>query len=163
MGRIVGAVLLGYVAMALTVFLGLSLAFVGLGPDRAFRPGVFEVSTLWVAVSVIVGFGAALAGGWVARRIARRATGPRVLAGVVFVLGAALALATLAGGGPEATGPRTEGIGTFEAMQFAQTPFRVMLANPLIGALGVLLGGSALRTEQASATDSQGQSYPGAA
>lgn len=163
MGRIIGAVVLGYIAMALIVFAGLSLAFVGLGPDRAFRPGVFDVSPLWVVVSVIVGFGAALAGGWVARRIARRALGPRVLAGVVFVLGAVLALGTLAGGAPEATGLRTEVIGTLEAMQFAQTPFRAMLANPLIGALGVLLGGNALRTEQESVTDSQAQTYPGAA
>jgi hypothetical protein len=163
MGRLIGAVLLGYIAMALAVFAGLSLAFVGLGPDRAFRPGVYDVSALWVVVSFIVGFGAALAGGWVARRIARRALGPRVLAGVVAVLGAMLALTTVMGGAPEAIGLRTEVVGTFEAMQFAQTPFWIMLTNPLIGALGVLIGGSALRSDETQAADTQAQPYPGPA
>ena len=72
MGRLFGSVLLGYIAMAFAVFAGLSLAFVALGADRAFRPGVFDVSAVWVVVSFIVGFGAALLGGWVARRVAKR-------------------------------------------------------------------------------------------
>jgi hypothetical protein len=145
MGRLIGAVLLGYVVVALCVFAGLSAAYVELGPDGAFRPGVYDVSVLWVVISVIVGFVAAVLGGWVARRIARSPTGPRVLAGVIAVVGVAFALVALVGE-PAATGVRTEAIGATEAMQSARTPVWLMFVNALIGALGVLVGGKALRS-----------------
>lgn len=144
MGRIIGAVLLGYVIIALAVFAGLSLAYVAVGTDGAFRPGLYDVSTLWVVISFVVGFGAALAGGWVARRVARSTSAPLVLAGVVAALGVAMAVFSLSG---EAADPglRTGAVGTFEAMGYAQTPFWIMLLNPLVGAVGVLLGGGVLR------------------
>lgn len=139
MGRTIGAVLLGYVTIAFTVFAGLSLAYVAVGTDGAFRPGLYEVSTLWVAISFVVSFGAALAGGWVARGIGHSTSGPLVLAGVVAVLGVGMALLTLSADADP--GLRTGAVGTFEAMSSAQTPFWIMLLNPLVGAVGVLLGG----------------------
>ena len=149
MGRTIAGVLLGYVVMALTVFAGLSLAYVAVGTDGAFRPGLYDVSTLWVVLSLVVGFGAALLGGLVARRIARSMSGPLVLAVVVAVLGATMAVLTLVGEGAE-PGLRTGSVGTFEAMSYARTPFWIMLVNPLIGAVGVLLGGGALGTAGAN-------------
>lgn len=143
MGRLIGAVLLGYVIMAVSVFAGLSLAYVALGTDGAFRPGVYDVSPLWVVISLVVGFGAALLGGLVARRVARAASGPLVLAVVVAALGVTMAVLTLLGEGAD-PGLRTGAVGTFEAMSYAQTPFWIMLVNPFVGAVGVLLGGGVL-------------------
>jgi hypothetical protein len=143
MGRLMGAVLLGYVTLAILIFAGLTLAYVAVGADGAFRPGVYDVSALWVVLSFVVSFGAAVAGGWVARRIARTPTGPRVLAGVVVVLGVVVTLATM-GGAAEVIGARTEAIGAMDAMRVARTPLWIMLLNPLVGALGILLGGRAL-------------------
>lgn len=143
MGRLVGAVVLGYVILVIVVFAGLSAAFVALGADRAFRPGVYDASGLWIVTSMVVGFGAAALAGWVARAVARTGTGPRALAVAVVVLGVAMALPALFGT-PEAVAPRTEMLGPLEAMGAAQTPVWVMLVNPLIGALGVLVGGRAL-------------------
>lgn len=148
MGRLIASVLLGYVIMALTVFAGLSLAYVAVGTDGAFRPGLYDVSPLWVVVSIVVGFGAALAGGWVARRIARSTSGPLVLAVVVAALGVAMAVLTLFGEAAD-PGVRTGAVGTFEAMSYAQTPFWIMLVNPFVGAVGVLLGGGVLSTASA--------------
>ncbi|HSK19734.1 MAG TPA: hypothetical protein VK912_11350 [Longimicrobiales bacterium] len=149
MGRLIAGVLLGYLVMGFAVFTALSLAFMGLGSDRAFRPGVYDVSALWVVVSFVVGFGAALLGGWVARRIARTPSGPLVLAVVVAALGVAMAVLTLLG---EAADPglRTGAVGTFEAMSYAQTPIWIMFVNPLVGAVGVLLGGGILSTGSAN-------------
>lgn len=143
MGRLIGAVLLGYVTLALLIFACFTLAYMAMGADRAFRPGVYDVSTVWVVMSIVVSFLAALAGGRVARHIAGTATGPRVLAAVVVVLGVVMTLATM-GGATEAAGARPDGVGAMDAMQVAQTPFWVMLLNPFIGALGILLGGKAL-------------------
>jgi hypothetical protein len=144
--RLIGAVVLGYVIIGITVFAGLSALWLAIGPDRAFQPGVYDVSMTWVLLSVVVGFIAALAGGWVARRIERTPTGPRVLAAVVFVLGIVLALPALFAEAP-ASVMRDAGLSMFEAMQQAQTPVWVMLLNPVIGAIGVLVGGGAARSE----------------
>ena len=150
MGRSIAGVLLGYLVMALAVFTSLSLAFMGLGSDRAFRPGVYDVSALWVVISFIVGFGAALLGGWVAHRIARSTSGPLMLAVLVAALGVAMAVLTLIGEGAD-PGLRTGGVGTFEAMSYAQTPIWIMFVNPLVGAVGVLLGGGVLSRGSANA------------
>jgi hypothetical protein len=141
--RIISAVVLGYLAMAVTVFAGLTVAYVAIGPERAFRAGAFDVSLMWVAISVVVGLGAALLGGWLARTVSRTPRGPQWLAGVVLVLGLALALPALLSD-PAAAVARTDVLGPFEAMMQARTPVWMMLVNPFIGVIGVLLGGRAL-------------------
>lgn len=141
--RLIGSVVLGYLAMALAVMVGLTVAYIALGPDRAFEPGAWDVSTVWIVLHIVVGFAAAVLGGWLARLVARGPGGPRVLASVVVVLGLALALAALLGDAA-AVPARTGDVGAFEAMQVAQTPLWIMLLNPVVGALGVLLGGGAL-------------------
>jgi hypothetical protein len=143
MPRLIGAVVAGYLAVAVAVFAGLSVAYLGLGADRAFRPGAYDVSMLWIVISVVVSFSAAMLGGWVALRIARTTRGPRVLAAVVVVLGLALALPVLFAA-PEAAALRSGALGNLEAMRQARTPLWMMLLNPMIGALGVLVGGRAL-------------------
>lgn len=150
--RLIGGVVFGYIVMGAVVFAGLSAAFVVFGPDRAFQPGVYDVSLLWVVTSLAIGFGAALIGGWLARTLARTVTGPRVLAAVVVVLGLALALST-AFAETGATGMRTGEVGPFEAMQQAHTPLWIMLLNPLIGAAGVLIGGRAIGRRSRAETD----------
>ncbi len=50
--RAFGGVVVGYIAMAIfvtVVFIGLFLA---LGVERAFQPDSYEVSTLWLAISI---------------------------------------------------------------------------------------------------------------
>jgi hypothetical protein len=143
MGRLIGGVVLGYLAMAFTLFIALTIAYVAMGDDRAFGAGVYEVTLLWAIVSLIVGFAAALLGGRVARSIAKRAAGPRWLAVIVFALGIGIAV-VIALSEPGGTAARTDLVGPFEAMRAAQTPLWLALLNPLIGAVGVLMGGGAL-------------------
>jgi hypothetical protein len=151
MFRIIGAVVLGYVAMAVVVFAGLSAAYLVLTADLAFQPGTYDVSMVWIAASVVVGFGAAFLGGSVARTIAGHVIGPRALAVAVVILGIGLALPVILGSAPT-PGPRVGSPGIFEAMQSARTPILALLLNPLIGAIGVLIGGRALgRAPNASA------------
>ena len=139
--RTIASVLLGYVAMAAVVFGGLTLAYLALGPGRAFRPGSYDVSALWIVLSIAIGFGAAVLGGWIARRVGRNDTAPRALAGVVLVLGLLLALPALLGTA-EPQGVRPDDLASMDAMRQARTPLWIMLLNPVIGAVGVLLGGS---------------------
>ena len=55
MPRLIGAVLLGYIAMVIIVFCGMSLAWLALGPDGAFQPGAYDVTTTWILVSLVIG------------------------------------------------------------------------------------------------------------
>ena len=87
MMRAILSVVVGYVVMFLAIFLLFSGLYLVLGQERSFQPGSYEPSALWTAVSFGLGAGAAVLGGYVSAAIARTPTPPKVLAGVVLVIG----------------------------------------------------------------------------
>lgn len=139
--RILLGVAFGYVAIMAFVFVSFSLVYLAMGPDTANRPNSYEVSAVWVAVSFVLGFVAALAGGWVAAVISHRTSGPKVLAALVLLLGLVMAISMVTSTQAQTAGPRPADVGAMEAMQKSITPVWVGLLNPLVGAAGVLLGG----------------------
>jgi len=147
--RAILAVIVGYVAMAVAVFGTFTGAYLILGADGSFRPGSYEPSGLWLVVSFVLGFGAALLGGTVCRAIARSHKPVAILAVVVVALGALSAIPMLLASGAEPA-VRTGDVGNIEAMQNARTPLWVALSNPIVGAVGVLLAGRARGTQARS-------------
>ncbi len=137
--RAVLAVIVGYLVIALLVFATFSLAYLLMGADGAFRPGTYDVTTLWLVVSFVFSFIAAIVGGWVCATIARRSKAPKVFAVVVFVLGLRLALSVLMASEPRLQ-VREGNIGNIAAMQNAKQPAWVALMNALIASAGILLG-----------------------
>lgn len=137
--RSVLAVLAGYAAMFVLVFVAMTAAYFALGPDRAFRPRVYEVSVLWIAVWAVISLGAAVAGGWVAARVARNKVAPGALAGVVLALGLVSSIATLNAAPPE-NPVREPGTPLLEAMSNARAPAWNAFLTPVLGAVGVLAG-----------------------
>jgi len=135
MARVTGAVVVGYL-----VIVSFPPAYFLLGADVAFQPGSYDVSGLWIVLSFGLGFAAAFLGGWVCATIARDPRGPMVLAGLVFVLGVAVALPALVVS-PGNPGPRAPDVGNLAAMQQAVTPVWITLVNPVMGAISVLLAG----------------------
>jgi len=139
MGRAILSVVVGYVAMFAAIFLTFSGLYLLLGQDLSFRPGSYEPSVLWTVVSFALGLGAAVLGGYVCARIARTATPPGVLAGLVLVIGLLSAIPVLmAAATPAET--RTGEVGNLDAMMKAKQPAWVAVANPFVGLVGVLLG-----------------------
>jgi hypothetical protein len=139
MGRAIVSVVIGYVAMFAAIFLAFSGLYLLLGQDLSFRPDSYEPSMLWTVVSFALGVGAAVLGGFVCAWIARKATPPKVLAGVVVVIGLLSAVPVLmAAATPAET--RTGEVGNLDAMMKAKQPAWVALANPFVGLAGVLLG-----------------------
>lgn len=137
--RAIGSVVVGYLVMLVTVFVTFTLAYAVLGTGGAFQEGSYDVTTLWVIVSIVLGLAAAIAGGVVCASIARSATPPRVLAGVVVVLGLLMAVPALRQAGPVPE-PRPETMGNMEAMMSARQAEWLALLNPIIGGVGVLIG-----------------------
>jgi hypothetical protein len=138
--RAILGVIAGYIAIAVAVFALFSVAYLSLGAERAFRPGVYEVSGLWLGVSLVLGLVAAVVGGLVCAGIARpRSRAPIALAVLVVVLGAAQAALVMS---TEDARPleRAADVGNLQAMSNARTPPVALLVNPVIGAVGVLIG-----------------------
>ena len=138
------AAIVGYIVMVVVVFTTFSGSYLAMGADGAFRPGTYDVSLLWIVVSLVLAIIAAVIGGTVASRIGGP-TGVKVLAGLVVVLGLLSALPVLS---PE-TDPRpkvrTDAVGNMEAMTNARQPAWNALLMPFLGAAGVLAGGRSKR------------------
>jgi hypothetical protein len=92
-----------------------------MGADGAFMPGSYEVTPLWLATSFVLGLVGAGAGGFVCAAVARSATPPLVLAGLVVVLGLVMAVPLVTGSRQGEPRVRTGDVGNFEAMQLASS------------------------------------------
>ena len=138
MGRIIGGVLVGYLAMAAAVMATFSIAYLVLGTERAFQPGSYDVSSLWLVVSTMLSAAAAIVGGWTAVRVGRSHRAAVILSVAVVVLGVVLALPTL--NAPPSDEERTGEVGNTAAMMKAQQPPAVSVLNPVIGGIGVMIG-----------------------
>ncbi len=147
--RAILAVIVGYVALFLFVFVTFSVAYLTMGADAAFRPGTYEPSNLWLVISFVLGFIAAMIGGCVAATIARGGKAPLVLAGLAFVLGIVIAIPMLMAKNEPAV--RDSNVSNMEAMQKATQPAWVALLNPFIAVGGILLGARWQRKRGATA------------
>jgi hypothetical protein len=152
MGRTILSVIVGYLAMFAVVFLSLSLAYLSMGQERAFQPGSYDVSAVWLAVMFAISAIAALAGGFVCASIATGRTAPVALAVAVLVMG--LLSAITASMSPPTPAPRQGNIGNLEAMNNARQPAWVALLLPVIGAGGALAGAKLKRQTSPTASSS---------
>jgi uncharacterized membrane protein YeaQ/YmgE (transglycosylase-associated protein family) len=126
------------------VFATFTAAYAFLGQEGAFRPGSYQVSGTWILLSCVLGFVAAAVGGLVCNEIAPGNRAPAALGLVVLVLGLLLAIPmVIASGDPV---PERQGVvGNLEAMNSAREPAWIALLNPVLGAVGVLVGSRLLR------------------
>jgi len=140
MGKVIGGAVAGYVVMFVTVFLLMTLGWTALGAGGSFQPGSWETSRVWVAVTLAVDILAALGGGYVAMLIAKRPLGPQILAGLVVVLGILMSIPMFAADA-SALGPRPDVVSMLDAMNKAQQPLSLVIANPILGGVFALVGG----------------------
>ena len=71
MMRQVLAVVVGYVVMFAMVFATFTNAYFAMGTDRAFRPGTYDISVLWIVVSVVLSLIAAAVGGFICAKLSK--------------------------------------------------------------------------------------------
>jgi hypothetical protein len=151
--RIIASAVVGYIVIFVCIFALFSGLYLALGAEGAFQPGSYQVSMLWIVISTVLSFAAAVAGGWVSRAVARSQSGPRALAVLVLALGLIMAASIAASPPPPAV--RDAALSNMEAMGKAQTPLWMAVLNPFLGAAGVLLGGR-LKKETPAAIPSDG-------
>ena len=146
MARSIVAVIAGYIAMAVLVSVTFICAFMLMGTEWAFKPNSFEASNAWNVMALIASLVVAVIGGFICAAIARGGKAPIALAIVVFALGILLAIPTLFANKANANRVRTGDIPTMEAMQNATQPAWVPFSFPILGVIGVLIGGKLRRS-----------------
>lgn len=144
MARLIGGTLVGYVVYFALVFLLMTAAWAVLGVG-AFKPGVWEVTGLWIGLMLLASFLAALIAGLGSARFMKDARGPAALAGLIILFGILFAWPVLTGTMPVPPLPRPDTLPMSEAMEKGQAPLWVALVNPTLGALGALLGARLVR------------------
>lgn len=143
--RSVLAVIAGYVAIFVLIFLAFTCAYQVLGADGAFKPGSFQSSNRWLAIAFVVNFIVAIIGGLICAIVAKGGKAPLALAILVFVLGFLFAIPSLIAANDTTNMVRTGDVPMFEAIQKTKQPAWVPLLFPFVGAAGVLVGGKLKR------------------
>ena len=138
MARSILAVIVGYAAFCLLIFVTFTALYLLLGADASFRPGSYHPSTLWIALSLVLGILSAVAGGYVCATLARGGRAPLALAALVLVLGLLINIPVIMT--PDDNAVRAGAVSNMEAMQKAKQPTWVMLLNPFLGVACVLVG-----------------------
>jgi uncharacterized membrane protein YeaQ/YmgE (transglycosylase-associated protein family) len=154
MVRKILGIIIGYIAMVVFVFITFSAAYLFLGTEGSFRPNSYEVSTVWIIFSIILGFIGAVIGGLICFAIGRSTGASAILAVIVLILGLIMAIPTLSSEEVAQSMFREGPVGTMEAMQKAHQPTWLALLNPLIGAAGIMVG-SRLKKKSPAVTESK--------
>jgi uncharacterized membrane protein YedE/YeeE len=137
--RSILAIIVSYIAMFvlfMAIFFGLYFA---LGIERVFQPDSYEVSMLWIIITLVVAFLVTMFAGYLCAAISKSWRTCQVFALIVFLLAL---WQCFSGMRRDSEGPnvRAGEVTAFEAMSHAVTPFWLHLVNPVVNGLGVLLG-----------------------
>ena len=136
--RSIVGVVVGYVVMMLVAFAAYTAAYYGLGSERAFEPGTYALSGLWIGLVIVITFIAGLVGGLACAAISKSRTTGLVLAMIVFVLSLLFELPSIM---KERTPiPRTGPVSNLDVMGEGQPPIWLCLLIPVLGGAGVFLG-----------------------
>jgi len=135
--QILGAIA-GFIAMFICMFVAFTGSYLGMGADNAFTPGSYQVSMLWIILSLVVLFVCGLIAGYVASLVG----GPgavKILAGIILVLNLIGIASVAMSGYPNEV--RTGDVSNMVAMGKAQTPLWAVAIQVLLSIAGAFVGG----------------------
>jgi uncharacterized membrane protein YeaQ/YmgE (transglycosylase-associated protein family) len=142
--NILGAIA-GYIVFAFALFLLFSGLYLVMGPDKAFMPAKYDPTMLWTISSFILGFVAAAIGGYAAALIGKSGA-IKIMAALVVLIGAIVVVMLIRENKPEEV--RTGDVPNMEAMMKAREPVWVGVVNPILGVIGVFVGGSLRKNKE---------------
>jgi hypothetical protein len=137
--RSIVAVIVSYAVMFVFFFAVFTGCYLALGVERVFQPDSYEVSALWLVLTVVLSFLGSIIGGYLCAMISKSKRTCQVFAFIVFFLGLLACIPEMKRN-PDAPNVRAGEVPNMQAMQLAVTPMWVHLLVPVISAAGVLLG-----------------------
>jgi magnesium-transporting ATPase (P-type) len=143
--RSVLGVIIGYVLMFILQVATFMTIYTLMGANWSFKPASYQASTRWTVMQFVVIFVTTLIAGLVCAAIAKGGRAPLVLAVVVLVLGMCLAVLNPTMRSADTREVRTRDVPNMEAMKKARHPTWVVFLGPVIGAVGVVIGGKLKR------------------
>jgi uncharacterized membrane protein YedE/YeeE len=147
--RSILAIIASYAAMFIlfmAIFFG---CYFALGVERVFQPDSYEVSTVWVILTLVIAFLVTMFAGYLCAAISQSWRTCQVFALIVFLLAL---WQCFQGMRRDAEGPnvRAGDVTYVEAIDHIVSPKWLHIVNPLISAAGVLLGARMKRRGRAS-------------
>lgn len=137
--RSILAIIASYVVMFIFLFAAFTGCYFALGAEGAFQTDSYEVSTIWIALTVVVCLLAGTIGGFLCAAISQSKRTCQIFAFIVFFLGL-LACIPAMKRSPDAPNVRAGEVSNLEAMKLAVSPMWLHLLTPVVSAAGVLLG-----------------------
>jgi magnesium-transporting ATPase (P-type) len=145
MVRSVLGVIGGYVLMLVLQIATFMIVYTVMGANWSFKPRAFQASTRWTLMQFAVVLITAAIAGFVCAIISKSSKAPLALAGLVLLLGLALAAGKVMTQPADPHDVRVGPVPNMEAMQKARHPAWVIFLGPFIGAAGVVIGGKLKR------------------
>jgi hypothetical protein len=134
------AIIVSYVALFavfMAIFTGLYFL---LGVERVFKTDSYEVSMLWIALTLVIGFFVSMFAGFLCAAISKNWRTCQVFALIVFILALIQCFGALRRNNPDAPNIRAGEVGMFDAMSLAVSPLWLHFVNPILSGAGVLIG-----------------------
>jgi hypothetical protein len=133
------AIIVSYIAMMLLFSLAFAALYSGLGVERVFQSDSYEISTLWIVLSIVGSFFVAMFAGWLCVAISKSFRVGQVFSLIVLVGSAIMCVSSLY---RESEGPhvRAGEVGFFDAMERGVSPWWLHVVNPVLTAAGALAG-----------------------
>ncbi|MFN2623189.1 MAG: hypothetical protein ABR611_10110 [Chthoniobacterales bacterium] len=134
------AIIVSYVAMFAIFMAIFTCLYFALGVERVFQPDSYEVSMLWIALTLAIGFLVSMFAGFLCAAISKSWRACQVFALIVFVLAMIQCFSALRRNNPDAPNTRAGEVGMLDAMSLAVTPLWLHFVNPILSGAGVLIG-----------------------
>ena len=135
--RSIVGVIVGYAVISIFFLVTFTGVYFTLGVERIFQPDSYQVSTLWLILSAIISIFGSMLGGYVCAAVSKSERTCQVFAGIVLVILIVFCLPKMRDEGPHV---RAGEVSNMDAMRLTHMPVWMHLLNPVLGAMGVLLG-----------------------
>jgi len=135
--RSILGVIVGYAALSLFFFATFAGVYFTLGVERIFQPDSYEVSALWLVLSAAISLCGSILGGYVCAAISKNKRTCELFAAIVLIILIVFCIPKMRDRSPHW---RAGDVPFMDAMRLTQMPFWMHVLNPVLGAVGVLLG-----------------------
>ena len=142
------AIIVSYVAMFILFMVVVTGLFFLLGVERIFQPDSYEISTLWIGLTLAVGLLATMFSGYLCAAISKSWRACQVFALIVFLLALIQCFSEMRRN-QDSPNVRAGEVGYVDAFKLGVAPLWLHFVNPIISGAGVLIGARLKRRDAA--------------
>ena len=142
------AIVVSYVVMFVMFMAIFTCLYFALGVERVFQTDSYEVSMVWIVLTLVIGFLVSMFAGYLCAAISNSWRTCQIFALIVFLLALIQCFSALKRN-PDAPNVRAGEVGMFDAMSLAVTPLWLHFVNPILSGAAVLIGARMKRRDAA--------------